>query len=205
MSIERCWRDWNVAADRDINYYVEPVEIEVYLKKAGKVRTVIRDLRIELIDVEPTTEKSREIFAFFQEQDTPIDLMEVQNNFPELIKIIYDSYYQNMDLFEKLTIHFKEALAVSVDSWRSCLYFTELLLKYEPTVASTRYIGDFQTYNLNYIIRKLNSHNQRFMLEDSTVYYLIKRRNMAYADAPPDREFNKLVELWEYNLKEKFV
>jgi hypothetical protein len=42
-----------------INYYVEPVEIEIYLKKAGKVRTIIKDLYIELIDVVPQTNTAR--------------------------------------------------------------------------------------------------------------------------------------------------
>ena len=65
--------------DPNKHYYVEPVEIEVYLKKAGKVRTVIKDLHIELIPVEPASEKSKEIFDTFNEKDEPIDLMEVQN------------------------------------------------------------------------------------------------------------------------------
>ena len=43
-------------------YYIEPVEIEVYLKKIGKVRTIVRELEIELIDVAPKTEKSKAIF-----------------------------------------------------------------------------------------------------------------------------------------------
>ncbi|MCU0847862.1 MAG: hypothetical protein MUD12_08240 [Spirochaetes bacterium] len=185
-------------------FYVEPVEIEIYLKKAGKVRTVIRDLSIELIDVEPISEKSREIFNYFRERKEPIDLMEVQNQYPELIKFIYDSYYKNMDLFEKLSMHFKTGLGGSLDSWRLAIYFTELLLKYEPTVASTKYIGDFQTYNLNYLIMKLNRTGEKFLLEDSTVAYLIKRKNQAYRDQPRDKEFDKLVELWEFNIKEKF-
>jgi len=190
-------------ADKDKHYYVEPVEIEVYLKKAGKVRTVIKDLFIELIPVIPATDKSRVIFEHFTSKDEPIDLMEVQNEFPELIKAIYDSYYQNMDLFEKLSMHFKSGMTGSTDSWRMALYFTELLMKYEPTVAS-KLIGDFQTHNLNYLIIKLNQLNEPFLLEDSTVAYLIKRRNMAYRDQPRDKEFDKLVELWEYNVKEKF-
>lgn len=185
-------------------YYIEPVEIEIYLKKAGKVRTVIRDLKIELIDAVPINNKSREIFEHFIAKDDPIDLMEVQNEFPELIKIIYDSYYQNMELFEKLSLKFKEGRTGSIDSWRSSLYFTELLLKYEPTVASTKYIGEFQTYNLNYLITKLYSLEQAFLLEDSTVFFLIKRKNAAYRDQPRDLEFDKLVELWEYNVREKF-
>jgi len=185
------------------DYYVEPVEIEIYLKKAGKVRTIIKDLLVELIDVEPTNEKSASIFSYFRGRDEPIDIMEVQNQFPELIKPIYDSYYQNMDLFEKLSIMFKEGLAGSIDSWRLSLYFTELLIKYEPTIAS-KIIGDFQTYNLNYLIRKLNNLGEKFLMEDATVRYLIKRRNMAYEGTRRDREFDKLVELWEYNVKEKF-
>jgi hypothetical protein len=183
-------------------YYLEPVEIEIYLKKIGKVRTIIKDMYIELIDVEPINEKSKMIFDYFKEKNEPIDLMEVQNNFPEFIKIIYDSYYKNMDLYEKLSIHFKSGLAHSPVAWRQALYLNELLLKYEPTIASTRYLGDFQTFNLNYNIMKLNDLEEKFLLEDSTVAYLIKRRNSAYKNKPKDREFDKLVELWEYNLKE---
>ena len=190
-------------SNEEKKYYIEPVEIEIYLKKAGIVRTIIKDLKIELIDEEPKNEKSREIFDLFKSMNEPIDLMEVQNNFPQYIKFIYDSYYKNMELFEKLSMHFKSGLAGINDSWRSALYFTELLLKYEPTVASTEILGNFNTYNLIYLINKLNELEDKFLLEDSTVYYLIKRRNEAYKDKPSDREFDKLVELWEYNVKGK--
>lgn len=182
-------------------YYIEPVEIEIYLKKAGIVRTIIKDLRIELIDVEPPNEMSREIFDHFISIDEPIDLMEVQNEFPQYIRNIYESYYKNMELYEKLSIHFKSGLSGINEAWRSALYFTELLQKYEPTVASTEILGNFNTYNLNYIINKLNSLNEKFLLEDATVFYLIKRKREAYKNQPPDREFDKLVELWEYNVK----
>jgi hypothetical protein len=190
-------------SSRNENYYVEPVEIEIYLKKAGIVRTIIKDLKIQLIDVESSNDKSAEIFKLFKEMDEPVDLMEVQNYFPQYIKIIYDSYYKNMELFEKLSMHFKSGLSGIRDSWRSALYFTELLLKYEPTVASTEVLGNFNTYNLNYIIKKLNVLEEKFLLEDSTVYYLIKRRNEFFKGSPPDREFEKLVELWEFNVKGK--
>lgn len=183
-------------------YYVEPVEIEIYLKKAGKVRTIIKDLFVELIDPEPINEKSAEIFNYFRELGKPIDLMELQDNFPEMIKQVYESYYKNMELFEKQSIHLKSGFDNnSIDSWRQSLYLTELLMKYEPTIASTKYIGDFQIYNLNYLIVKLNSLNEKFLLEDSTVGYLIKRRNTAYEGKPRDREFDKLVELWNYNIR----
>ncbi|HQO40678.1 MAG TPA: hypothetical protein PK986_09435 [Spirochaetota bacterium] len=182
-------------------YYVEPVEIEIYLKKAGIVRTIIKDLRIELVEVVPPHEKSREIFELFKSMDEPIDLMEVQNHFPQYIRNIYESYYKNMELYEKLSMHFKSGLAGINDSWRSSLYFTELLIKYEPTVAATEILGNFNTYNLNYIINRLNTLGEKFLIEDSTVAYLIKRKREAYKDAPPDREFDKLVELWEYNVR----
>lgn len=187
----------------DINYYIEPVEIEIYLKKAGIVRTIIKDLKIELIEVEPHNEKSREIFELFKSRDEPIDLMEVQNHFPQYIRNIYESYYKNMELYEKLSMHFKNGLAGIKEAWRNALYFTELLHKYEPTVASTEILGNFTAYNLNYLIRKLNSLGEKFLLEDSTVHYLIKRRNEAYKDKPRDREFEKLVELWEYSVKNR--
>ena len=188
-----------------INCYIEPVEIEIYLKKSGKVRTIIKDMYIELIEVEPHNEHSRKIFRHFAELDSPIDLIEIMNVFPEYLKPIYDSYYQHMDLFENLIMHIQSYAGVSTDSLRLCLYFIELLIKYEPTVASIDYIGDFQTHNLNYLIRKLNTLNESFLLEDSTVAYLIKRRNKAYEGKPRDREFEKLVELWQYNVKEKLL
>ncbi len=189
--------------NNEMFYYIEPVEIEIYLKKAGIVRTIIKDLKISLIDVEPVNERSAEIFEMFRSIDQPIDLMEVQNYFPQYIKYIYDSYYQNMELYEKLSMHFKGGLSGINESWRNALYFTELLRKYEPTVAATEILGDFSTYNLNYLIKKLNSLDEKFLLEDSTVYFLIKRRNEAFSNEPPDLEFNKLVELWEYNVKGK--
>ena len=184
-----------------INYYIEPVEVEIYLKKAGIVRTILKDMYIDLIDVEPINEKSKEIFDHFIQLDEPIDLVEIMNVYPQYITAIFESYYHRMQLYEKVSMHFKEVLTGSTDSLRLAIYFTELLIKYEPTVASSNVIGDFQTYNLNYLIRKLNASGQKFLLEDSTVAYLIKRRNNAFRDKPRDREFEKLVELWEYNVK----
>jgi len=187
-----------------INYYVEPVEIEIYLKKAGKVRTIIKDMFVELIDPEPwDNETSKKIFEYFKSRNEPIDIIEITNLFPELISIVFESYYHNINLYEKLSMYFKSGLGGSTDSWRLALYFTELLMKFEPTIASSQYIGDFQTYNLNYCIRKLNTLGEKFLLEDSTVMYLIKRRNKAYEGKPKDKEFEKLVELWQFNVKER--
>ncbi len=186
-----------------INYYVEPVEIEIYLKKAGKVRTIIKDMFVELIVVEPLpNETSKKIFEYFKSNNQPIDLIEITNLFPELISMVFESYYHNINLYEKLSMYFKAGLSGSTDSWRLALYFTELLMKFEPTIASSQYIGDFQTYNLNYLIRKLNQLGEKFLLEDATVLYLIKRRNKAYEGKPRDKEFEKLVELWQFNVKE---
>ena len=184
-----------------INYYVEPVEVEIYLKKSGIVRTIIKEMYIDLIDVVPNNDNSKEIFDYFTEKKEPIDLIEIMNIFPQYMPVIFESYYHRMPLYEKVSMHYKEGLSGSIDSLRLALYFTELLIKYEPTIASTSYLGDFQTYNLNYVIRKLNEHGQKFLLEDTTTRYLIKRRNIAFENKPKDREFEKLVELWEYNVK----
>jgi hypothetical protein len=184
-----------------INYYVEPVEVEIYLKKSGIVRTIIKDMYIDLIDVMPNNEHSQKIFDYFLERNEPIDLIEIMNVFPQYMPVIFESYYHRMPLYEKVSMHYKETLAGSTDSLRLSMYFTELLIKYEPTIASSGYLGDYQTHNLNYLIRKLNEHGQKFLLEDSTTRYLIKRRNIAFEKKPKDREFDKLVELWEYNVK----
>ncbi len=184
-----------------INYYIEPVEVEIYLKKAGIVRTIIKDMYVDLIDVEPINEYSREIFDYFIKRDEPIDIIEIMNVFPKYMQMIFESYYHRMPLYEKVSMHYKEMLSGSTDSLRLAMYFTELLMKYEPTIASTNYIGDFQTHNLNYLIKRLNSLGQKFLLEDPTVTYLIKRRDKAFENKPRDREFEKLVELWKYNVK----
>jgi hypothetical protein len=184
-----------------INYYDEPVEVEIYLKKTGIVRTIIKDMYIDLIDVEPSNEHSIKIFDYFIKKNEPIDLMEIMNVFPQYMPVIFESYYHRMALYEKVSMHYKEALTGSIDSLRLSLYFTELLIKYEPTIASLEYLGDYQTFNLNYLIKKLNQHGQKFLLEDTTTRYLIKRRNTAFEKKPRDREFDKLVELWEYNVK----
>ena len=185
------------------HFYAEPVEIEIYLKKIGKIRTIQRDMQIELIPVEPINETSRAIFNYFIKLDEPIDLMEIQNNFPELMKLIYESYYNNMDLYEKLSMQYRDGLNGSTDAWRYALYFTELMLKYEPTIASLEHLGDFNTYNLNYCIIKLNSLGEKFLLEDDTVQYLINRRNKAFGDQISDKKFDNLVKLWRHHIKSK--
>jgi len=189
------------------NYYTEPVEIEIYLKKAGTVKTIIKSLYIELIEENPKPAFAKKLFAHFKSMDEPIDIIEAQNYFPEIILPFSNSYYQFETLYEKLSMHFQSAIGGSNDSWRQSLYLTELLMKYEPTIASLETLGDFHTYNLNYIIRKLNVLNQTVPLEDATVAYLIKRERKAKAERneKPDPEYEKLVELWEYNLKEKII
>ena len=175
------------------NYYVEPVEIEIYLKKAGTVKTIVKSLYIELVEEEPKLEFAKKLFSHFGAMDEPIDLIEAQNYFPEIILPFSNSYYQFESLYEKLSIHFQAAIAGSVDSWRQSLYLTELLMKYEPTIASLEILGDFHTYNLNYIIRKLNISNQTVALEDATVAYLVKRQRKSHAEKgiKPDPEFEK--------------
>ncbi len=185
------------------NFYVEPVEIEIYLKKSGTIKTIIKDLFIKLVDVEPAIDIASQIFKYFKELDQPIDLMEAQNIFPQIILPINVSYYQQMDLYEKLSMYYQAGIGGSIDSWRQSLYLTELLFKFEPTLAALEYLGDFHTNNLNYLIRKLNNLDQVFTLEDETVMYLINRHRKIRKPDDPDMEFEKLVELWKYNIKEK--
>jgi len=61
-----------------INFYMEPVEIEIYFKKAGTVKTIIKELYIELIDELPSFEKGRMIFQHFTDEGTPIDILEAE-------------------------------------------------------------------------------------------------------------------------------
>jgi len=186
------------------NYYREPVEIEIYIKKSGKIRNIVKDMLIELVDEEPIHEKSREIFDYFKKKNAPIDIIEMQNVFPEMILPVYESYFSKMEFYEKLSIHLKQGLSGIISSWRTAIYFTELLLKYEPTIASIQHIGNFNAYNLNYLIIKLNEAGETFVLEDSSVEFLIKRRNQAHEGKPPDKQFDKLLELWRYRKNSLF-
>jgi hypothetical protein len=184
------------------NYYIEPVDIEIYLKKAGTVKTIVKNLYIELIDEEPKPVFAKKLFAHFSSANEPIDLIEAQNVFPEIILPFNNSYYQYENLYSKLSMHIQSGLGGSIDSWRQCIYLTELLMKFEPTIASLELLGDFQTFNLNYLVRVLNKAGSPAVLEDSTVYYFIKRVRQ-YKPESIDTEWDKLVELWEYNIKEK--
>jgi hypothetical protein len=66
-------------------------------------------------------------------------------------------------------------------------------------------VRDFHTFNLNFMIRELNKLGHHILLEDSTVAYLIKRARKFPGEGNEDPEWEKLVELWEYNLKEKII
>jgi hypothetical protein len=186
------------------NYYIEPVDIEIYLKKAGTIKTIVKNLYIELIEEEPKPEFAKKLFAHFSAVNQPVDLIEAQNIFPEIILPFNNSYYQHETLYTKLSMHFQAGLGGSVDSWRQAIYLTELLMKFEPTIASLELFGDFHTFNLNYLIRVLNREKNPAILEDSTVHYLIKRMRIFRPEAI-DAEWDKLVELWEYNIKEKIT
>ena len=185
------------------HFYTEPISIKEHNEETNKTQIIEKVLQIELIPVEPIHEESKAIFDYFIELDEPVDLMEIQNNFPELISVIYESYYTNIDLYEKLSMHYRDGLSGSADAWRYALYFTELMLKYEPTIASMERIGDFNTHNIHYCIIKLNSLEEKFFLEDDTVKYLIGRRNRAFEDQPANEEFDKLAEAWLQQVKNK--
>ncbi|HEY1405470.1 MAG TPA: hypothetical protein VF857_02565 [Spirochaetota bacterium] len=187
------------------NYYIEPVDIEIYLKKAGTIKTIVKSLYIELFDEEPKPQFAKKLFGYFREIGSPIDLIEAQNVFPESILPFNNSYYQYEHLYNKLNFHIQSGLSGSIDSWRQSIYLTELLMKYEPTIASLEFFGDFHTFNLHYIIRTLNKLGHHVLLEDTTVAYLIKRARKFRGEGEIDPEWEKLVELWEYNLKEKII
>lgn len=187
------------------NYYIEPVDIEIYLKKAGTIKTIVKSLYIELFDEEPKPPFAVKLFDYFRSIHSPVDLIEAQNIFPETILPFNNSYYQYEHLYNKLNMHIQAGLGGSIDSWRQCVYLTELLMKYEPTIAALEMFGDFHTFNLNFMIRELNKLGHHILLEDSTVAYLIKRARKYRGEGNEDPEWEKLVELWEYNLKEKII
>ena len=84
------------------------------------------------------------------------------------------------------------------EAYRKAFYLCESAAEYEPTLASLEILGDFLTWNLNYLIRTLNKRQFHFSASDRTTAYLIKRRNIKWEaeDLPYDENFKILTALF---------
>lgn len=178
-----------------IDYYVEPVWIEYYIPKDSKFKTEIRYLYIPLID--PPFDERYPVLNEAMMKNRFLDVIGVIYEHPEYTSIILDSYKETYTFHEKISLSLKEARK-NPENYKTAIYLTETLMKFEPTIAYLEVLGDYISWNLNWLIRKLNELKIPFSLEDDTVSYLIKRRNIYWEEnqLPFDERFEILAALF---------
>ncbi|MEQ9366799.1 MAG: hypothetical protein RIF32_21345 [Leptospirales bacterium] len=160
-----------------VNYYVEPVRIEYYIPKESRFAVETRFLYINLIDPDPRPEADDAILKAHIEQNRFIDIVDIMNEYPMYITDILESYNTTMGLYESLSRAIQEADEGEDESYRKAFYLCEVLMDYEPTMASLSFLGDFLAWNINWLIRAMNSLALEFAASDKTISYLIKKRN----------------------------
>jgi hypothetical protein len=177
------------------NYYVEPVWIEYYVPKESRFITEIRYLYIPLID--PPFDDRYPILNELMKKNRFCDLVNVLNDYPEHTTTILESYKDTFHFHEKVAQTLREARH-NPESYKVVLYLCETIMKFEPTLAYLEVLGDYISWNINWLIRKLNELNIPFSCEDDTVAYLIKRRNIYWEEnqLPYDERFEILAALF---------
>lgn len=160
-----------------INYYVEPVRIEYYIPKESRFAVETRFLYIPLIDPEPRPGLDDQMLKAHIEQNRFVDIVDIMNEYPRYITDILESYNTTMGLYESLSRAIQEADEGSDESYRKAFYLCEVLMDYEPTLASLNFLGDFLAWNINWLVRAMNALGLEFAAADKTISYLIKKRN----------------------------
>ena len=164
-----------IRPDEKISFYVEPVRIEYYIPKESRFAVEMRDLYIPLID--PVVLPEHEVLHAAMEKNRFVDLIEVMNEYPQTISGLLESYHEVLNLYEHVSRAVKQAEATEPEQFRTAFYLMEVLLENEPTVASLEFMGDFVTYNLNWLVRTMNALGVEFRATDRIVSYFIKLRN----------------------------
>ena len=166
--------------DDPIHYYREPIRIEYYIPKESRFAVEIRYLYVPLIDPEPA--ENHEILYEHMENDQFFDLTVVMAEHPEHLTDIFDSYGNSMHLFESLATFIREGDTENPEQLRSAFYMCEILAEYEPTLVALETLGEFVAWNLNWLVRRMNTMDVEFSASDKTISYFIKLRNMYWEE-----------------------
>lgn len=188
-----------IPVEEKIHYYKEPIWIEYYIPKESRFALETKYMFIKLIDVIPRNHPHDEILREAAKWDALIDIIGVIEKYPEYEPIIKSSYRNFYSMFEKISASYDEYRKTGdANSLKIPVYLTETLMLFEPTIASLEVLGEFTMYNLNWLIRKLNSQGIDFSLEDRTTSILIKRRNELWEENnfPVDDDFELLSALF---------
>ncbi len=181
-----------------VNYYVEPVRIEYYIPKESRFAVETRYLYINLIDPEPRPGSDDAVLKQHIEQNRFVDIVDIMNEHPMHITDILESYNTTMGLYESLSRAIQEADEGEDEAYRKAFYLCEVLMDYEPTMASLNFLGDFLAWNINWLIRAMNTLGLEFAAADKTISYLIKKRNAFWEehDLAYDERFETLAALF---------
>jgi hypothetical protein len=172
-----------IARAESDNYYKEPVTIEYYIPKESRFAYQVKYLYVPLYDPIPHNDNARLVMEHFKNLGEPIDLMKVMDEFPQFLVKMLDYLSPQMGIIENLSRSIQDGLAGEHESFRRALYTCEVLRKFEPSIVSLEIVGDYTIYNINWLIRKLNSLQMDFSLEDPTVEFLIQRYRRHAAEA----------------------
>jgi len=164
------------------NYYREPVRIEYYIPKESRFNVETRHLYIPLLDPEIQDPDQFPFLKKHMDEDAFFDLITVMNDNPGKISDIIDSYGNIMNLYETNSRLYREMDESPEENLKKIFYLCEVLLEYEPTIAALEFLGPFQTWNLNWLIRNMNLRSIEFAASDKTVSYLIKMRNIYWEE-----------------------
>jgi len=182
----------DIPSREKIHYYREPIWIEYYIPKESRFAYEIKFLFVKLVDVVPRKGGIDEILEQAIENNEIIDPIRIMEKFPKYKDEIRNSYRNFMLLLEKISLNQEQYLESDDPEFlKSSIYATETLMKYEPTLASLEFLGEFVMYNLIWFIRKLNEHKKQFSLEDETIALLIQIRNKFWEEnnLPEDPDF----------------
>ncbi len=184
-----------ISSEEKIDYYVEPVWIEYYVPKDSRFITELRYLYIPLID--PPYDEKYPILNNIMKNNQFCDIENILNEYPQYTSTILESYQETFSFHERISLFLREARH-NPESYKKVFYLCETLMKFEPTLAYLEILGDYISWNINWLIRKLNLLNIKFSAEDDTVAYLIKRRNIYWEEnqLPYDERFEILAALF---------
>ncbi len=164
-----------IASVESDNYYKEPVTIEYYIPKESRFAYQVKYLYVPLYDPTPKGDNQTLVMNHFKELGEPIDLMKVMDEFPQFLVKMLDYLSPQMAIIENLSRSIQDGLGGEKESFKKALYTCEVLRKFEPSIVSLEIVGDYTTYNIHWLIRKLNALQMEFSLEDPTVEFLIHR------------------------------
>jgi len=170
-----------VSIGDEVNYYIEPVKVEFYIPRESRFAVETKYLYIPLIDPVPRPGKDA-MLKHYMDSNRFMDLMDVMNEYPQFITYILEAYDNTMDLYESLARAIRDAESGESEKFKTAFYLVEVLSEYEPTYAALEILGNFHAWNLNWLVRKMNSLQVEFAASDKTVSYFIKLRNQYWEE-----------------------